>query len=88
MTQMGVAAVVHLYVFPSVPYKRGERCVRDVSVMTDYAALGAPPDPEEVQDCEKTPTVSLGRLDDRPKHPKLHQVRYIICIEVRFGSVY
>ncbi|GJR79809.1 LAZ1 homolog 1-like protein isoform X1 [Tanacetum coccineum] len=80
--QMGVAAVVHLYVFPAVPYKRGERCVRDVSVMTDYAALGAPPDPEEVRDCEKTPTVRLGRLDDRPKHPKLHQsVRDVV-----FGS--
>ncbi|PWA97327.1 transmembrane protein [Artemisia annua] len=80
--EMGVAAVVHLYVFPAVPYKRGERCVRDVSVMTDYAALGAPPDPEEVRDCEKTPTVRLGRLDDRPKHPKLHQsVRDVV-----FGS--
>lgn len=76
---MGVAAVVHLYVFPAVPYKRGERCVRDVSVMTDYASLGAPPDPEEVRDCEKTPRVCLGRHD---KRPKLHQsVRDVV-----FGS--
>ncbi|GJU12946.1 LAZ1 homolog 1-like protein isoform X1 [Tanacetum coccineum] len=70
--QTGVAAVVHLYVFPAVPYKCGERCVRDIFVMTDYAALGAPPDAEEVQDCEKTPTGRIGRLNDRPKHPKLH----------------
>ncbi|XP_071717613.1 protein LAZ1 homolog 1 [Rutidosis leptorrhynchoides] len=80
--EMGVAAVVHLYVFPAVPYKRGERCVRDVSVMTDYASLGAPPDPEEVRDCEKTPRVCLGHLDERPPRPKLHQsVRDVV-----FGS--
>lgn len=80
--EMGVAAVVHLYVFPAVPYKRGERCVRDVSVMTEYASLGAPPDPEEVRDCEKTPRVRLGRPDERPKRPKLHQsVRDVV-----FGS--
>ncbi|TQD85323.1 hypothetical protein C1H46_029122 [Malus baccata] len=47
---MGVAAVVHLYVFPAVPYKRGETCVRNVAVMTDCASLGAPPDPEEIVD--------------------------------------
>lgn len=80
--QMGVAAVVHLYVFPAGPYKRGERCVRDVSVMTDYASLGAPPDPEEVRDSERTPRLRLGLPDDRPKRPKLHQsVRDVV-----FGS--
>lgn len=68
--EMGVAAVVHLYVYPAVPYKRGERCVRDVSVMSDYASLGAPADPEEVRDCERTPRLCL---DERPKRPKLHQ---------------
>lgn len=80
--EMGVAAVVHLYVFPAGPYKRGERCVRDVSVMTDYASLGAPPDPEEVRDSERTPRLRLGLPDDRPKRPKLHQsVRDVV-----FGS--
>lgn len=80
--QMGVAAVVHLYVFPAAPYKRGERCVRDVSVMTDYASLGAPPDPEEVRDSERTPRLRLGLHDDIPKRPKLHQsVRDVV-----FGS--
>lgn len=64
---MGVAAVVHLYVFPAVPYKRGERCVRNVAVMTDYASLGAPPDPEEVQDCERTTRMRLDRHYEREK---------------------
>lgn len=65
--EMGIAAVVHLYVFPAVPYKRGERCVRNVAVMTDYASLGSPPDPEEVQDCERSTRVRLARHDDREK---------------------
>ena len=64
---MGVAAVVHLYVFPAVPYKRGERCVRNVAVMTDYASLGTPPDPEEVQDCERSTRMRLGRHYGREK---------------------
>ncbi|KAG5544199.1 hypothetical protein RHGRI_016822 [Rhododendron griersonianum] len=64
---MGVAAVVHLYVFPAVPYKRGERCVRNVAVMTDYASLGTPPDPEEVQDCERSTRISLARHAEREK---------------------
>ncbi|KAL8225605.1 hypothetical protein R6Q57_018162 [Mikania cordata] len=80
--QMSVAAVVHLYVFPAVPYKRGERCVRDVSVMTNYASLGVPPDPEEVRDCEKTPRLHLARHDNRPRRPRLHHsVRDVV-----FGS--
>ncbi|KAF8721074.1 hypothetical protein HU200_023490 [Digitaria exilis] len=45
--EMGVAAVVHLKVFPAKPYRRGERSVSNVAVMSDYASLGAP-DPEEV----------------------------------------
>ncbi|XP_058219846.1 protein LAZ1 homolog 1 isoform X4 [Rhododendron vialii] len=65
--EMGVAAVVHLYVFPAVPYKRGERCVRNVAVMTDYASLGTPPDPEEVQDCERSTRISLARHVEREK---------------------
>ncbi|KAG8389802.1 hypothetical protein BUALT_Bualt01G0016300 [Buddleja alternifolia] len=67
--EMGVAAVVHLYVFPAAPYKRGERGVKNVAVMTDYASLGTPPDPEEVQDCERY----TREHEDRKKRPKLHQ---------------
>ena len=62
---MGVAAVVHLYVFPAVPYQRGERCVRNVSVMADYASLDTPPDPEEVRDCERSTRIRLARHDER-----------------------
>ncbi|KAJ4874528.1 Protein LAZ1-like protein 1 [Raphanus sativus] len=62
--EMGVAAVVHLYVFPAAPYKRGERCVRNVAVMSDYASIDTPPDPEEVKDSERTTRIRYGRHDD------------------------
>ncbi|XP_010539693.1 PREDICTED: protein LAZ1 homolog 1 [Tarenaya hassleriana] len=62
--EMGIAAVVHLYVFPAAPYKRGERCVRNVAVMSDYASLGVPPDPEEVQDCERSTRMRYARYGD------------------------
>ncbi|XP_050213490.1 protein LAZ1 homolog 1 [Mercurialis annua] len=65
--EMGIAAVVHLYVFPAVPYKRGERCVRNVAVMADYASLGSPLDPEEVHDCESYSKIGLARHDEREK---------------------
>ncbi|KAH6789145.1 organic solute transporter ostalpha protein [Perilla frutescens var. frutescens] len=71
--EMGVAAVVHLYVFPAAPYKRGERCVRNVAVLADYASLGTPPDPDEVRDCERSTRVRFSRQEDRVQTPKLHQ---------------
>lgn len=64
---MGIAAVVHLYVFPAVPYKRGERCVRNVAVLADFASVEAPPDPEEVRDCERTPRMRMARHDEKEK---------------------
>lgn len=64
---MGIAAVVHLYVFPAVPYKHGERCVRNVAVMTDYASIGSPPDPEEVRDCERYSRMHLAWHEEREK---------------------
>ncbi|XP_017430650.1 protein LAZ1 homolog 1 isoform X2 [Vigna angularis] len=70
--EMGVAAVVHLYVFPAEPYKRGERCVRNVAVMTDYASLGSPPDPEEVRDCQRSTRTWLGAYE-REKPMKFTQ---------------
>ncbi|KAK6938302.1 Organic solute transporter subunit alpha/Transmembrane protein 184, partial [Dillenia turbinata] len=79
---MGIAAVVHLYVFPAQPYKRGERCVRNVTVMSDYASLGVPPDPDEVRDCEKRTRICLGRHDDREKRLNFPQS---VC-DVVFGS--
>ncbi|KAJ0799073.1 putative organic solute transporter subunit alpha/Transmembrane protein [Helianthus annuus] len=71
--EMAVAAVVHLYVFPAASYKRGERCVRNVSVMADYASLGTEPAPDEVRDCERTPKVRFGHHDDVAKRMRLHQ---------------
>ncbi|XAR62444.1 hypothetical protein NMG60_11017197 [Bertholletia excelsa] len=80
--EMGIAAVVHLYVFPAIPYKRGERCVRNVAVMTDYASLGSLPDPEEVQDCERSTRVSWAHHDEAEKHLNFPQsVRDVV-----FGS--
>ncbi|KAJ4966238.1 hypothetical protein NE237_018087 [Protea cynaroides] len=63
--EMGIAAVVHLYVFPAKPYERGERCVRNVAVMDNYASLGAPPDPDEVRDSERFTRMHLARNGDR-----------------------
>ncbi|XP_057952461.1 protein LAZ1 homolog 1 [Malania oleifera] len=80
--EMGVAAVVHLFVFPAIPYKRGERCVRNVSVMADYASLGAPPDPEEVRDSERRTRIRLARKDEMEKRFNFPQsVRDVV-----FGS--
>ncbi|RDX90433.1 Protein LAZ1-like 1, partial [Mucuna pruriens] len=77
--EMGVAAVVHLYVFPAVPYQRGERCVRNVAVMTDYASLGTPPDPAEVQDSERSTRMWLGRHYDTERRKKFtHNVRDVV----------
>ncbi|CAL0327451.1 unnamed protein product [Lupinus luteus] len=76
--EMGVAAVVHLYVFPAVPYKRGERCVRNVAVMADYASIGTSPDPLEVQDCERSTRMRVGRHDEREKHKFTHNVRDVV----------
>ncbi|XP_054788711.1 protein LAZ1 homolog 1 [Prosopis cineraria] len=76
--EMGIAAVVHLYVFPAVPYKRGERCVRNVAVMDDYASLGTLPDPEEIQDSERTTRTRLGRHDERERMKFTHSVRDVV----------
>lgn len=76
--EMGVSAVVHLYVFPAVPYKRGERCVRNVAVMADYASLGTPPDPEEVQDCERFTKMRLARQDERERLNFPQSVRDVV----------
>ncbi|CAL5203995.1 unnamed protein product [Lathyrus oleraceus] len=81
--EMGVAAVVHLYVFPAVPYKRGERCVRNAAVMADYASLGTPPDPAEVRDCERSTRVRFGRHDEKDKKPM--KFTHSVC-DVVLGS--
>ncbi|KAL6527505.1 hypothetical protein OROGR_016595 [Orobanche gracilis] len=80
--EMGIAAIVHLSVFPAAPYKRGERCVRNVAVMADYASLGTPPDPDEVNDSERSTRLRFSRHEERDQRPRLHQsVRDVV-----FGS--
>ncbi|OIV96780.1 hypothetical protein TanjilG_18093 [Lupinus angustifolius] len=61
-----------------VPYKRGERCVRNVAVMADYASIGTPPDPVEVQDCERSTRMWVGRHNEREKRKFTHNVRDVV----------
>ncbi|KAL0351587.1 UNVERIFIED_CONTAM: protein LAZ11 [Sesamum calycinum] len=75
----GCGCLIHLYVFPSAPQ---ERCVRNVSVMADYASLGSPPDPEEVQESEKYSRLCISQRGETETGPKLHQN---VC-DVVFGS--
>lgn len=65
--EMAVAALVHLKVFPAKPYMRGERCVRNVAVLDDYASLGSSPDPDEVQESARSSRMRFARNDDREK---------------------
>ncbi|KAK9110414.1 hypothetical protein Sjap_018474 [Stephania japonica] len=65
--EMGVAAVVHLYVFPAKPYIRGERCFNNVAVMDNYASLGIPPDPDEVRESARSSRTRVARCDDIEK---------------------
>ncbi|CAL5049731.1 unnamed protein product [Urochloa decumbens] len=64
--EMGVAAVVHLYVFPAKPYElMGDRFVGDVSVLGDYASVDCPLDPDEVKDSERPTKFRIPQPDDR-----------------------
>ncbi|VAH91121.1 unnamed protein product [Triticum turgidum subsp. durum] len=64
--EMGVAAVVHMKVFPAKPYRRGERSVYNAAVMSDYASLGAP-DPEEEQEIDNLTIMETSRPDSRDR---------------------
>ncbi|KAJ0976946.1 hypothetical protein J5N97_012420 [Dioscorea zingiberensis] len=80
--EMGIAAVVHLYVFPAKPYQRGERSISNFAVMTDYASLGAPPDPEEIRESARLWKMHVDRFGDREKRLSFPQsVRDVV-----FGS--
>lgn len=62
--EMGVAAIVHLYVFPARPYElMGDRCIGSVAVMADYASIDSPLDPEEVKDSERPTKMRLPQPD-------------------------
>jgi len=63
--EMGVASVVHLYVFPAKPYElMDDRFVGDVSVLGDYASVDCPLDPDEVKDSERPTKLRLPQPDD------------------------
>lgn len=62
--QMGIAAVVHLYVFPAKPYElMGDLFQGSVSVLGDYASVDCPLDPDEVRDSERPTKLRLPQPD-------------------------
>eukprot|EP00262_Sarcandra_glabra_P008083 TRINITY_DN21272_c0_g1_i4.p1 TRINITY_DN21272_c0_g1~~TRINITY_DN21272_c0_g1_i4.p1 ORF type:complete len:221 (-),score=35.91 TRINITY_DN21272_c0_g1_i4:279-941(-) len=62
--QMGIASIVHLYVFPAKPYKlMGDLYPGSVSVLGDYASVDCPLDPDEVRDSERPTKVRLPQPD-------------------------
>ncbi|GAB4838646.1 Protein laz1 [Ancistrocladus abbreviatus] len=62
--EMGIAAAVHLYVFPAKPYElMGERFHGTVSILGDYAAADSPFDPDEVRDSERPTKLRLPQPD-------------------------
>lgn len=62
--EMGIASMVHLYVYPAKPYKlMGERFQGTVSVLGDYVAADCPLDPDEVRDSERPTKLRLPQPD-------------------------
>lgn len=58
--QMGVAATVHIYVFPAKPYAlMGELFNGAVSVLGDYVSVDCPIDPDEIRDSERPTKIRL-----------------------------
>lgn len=62
--QMGIASIVHLYVFPAKPYEiMGDRFTGNVSILGDYASVDCPLDPDEVRDSERPTKLRLPQPD-------------------------
>ncbi|XP_038722733.1 protein LAZ1-like isoform X2 [Tripterygium wilfordii] len=62
--QMGVASIVHLYVYPAKPYEMmGDLFPGSVSVLGDYASVDCPLDPDEVRDSERPTKLRLPQPD-------------------------
>ncbi|XP_078161009.1 organic solute transporter ostalpha protein (DUF300) [Carex rostrata] len=58
--EMGVASIVHIYVFPSKPYElMDDRFLGDISVLGDYASVNCQVDPDEVRDSERPTKLRL-----------------------------
>ncbi|XP_038722740.1 protein LAZ1-like isoform X3 [Tripterygium wilfordii] len=62
--EMGVASIVHLYVYPAKPYEMmGDLFPGSVSVLGDYASVDCPLDPDEVRDSERPTKLRLPQPD-------------------------
>ncbi|WCJ40005.1 hypothetical protein M5689_020943 [Euphorbia peplus] len=62
--EMGIASVVHLYVFPAKPYElMGDHVHGSVAVLGDYASVDCPLDPDEVRDSERPTKLRLPQPD-------------------------
>ncbi|CAN6479136.1 unnamed protein product [Victoria cruziana] len=62
--EMGVASVIHLYVYPAKPYEMmGDRDSTSISVLGDYADIDCPLDPDEVKDSERPTKLRLPKPD-------------------------
>lgn len=61
---MGIASVVHLYVFPAKPYELlgKQYSPTNISVLGDYAASD-PVDPDEIKDISRPTKVRLPQLE-------------------------
>jgi hypothetical protein len=63
---MGIASIVHLYVFPSKPYEIiDDRFLGDVSVLGDYASVNCQVDPDEVRDSERPTKLRLPHPENQ-----------------------
>lgn len=63
--EMGLASIVHIYVFPAKPYElMGDRFPGSVSVLGDYASVDSPLDPEEVRDSERPTKLRIPQPPD------------------------
>lgn len=62
--EMGIASIVHLYVFPAEPYEAmGDLFPGTVSVLGDYVSADCPVDPDEVRDSERPTKVRIPQPD-------------------------
>ncbi|KAM0942114.1 putative organic solute transporter subunit alpha/Transmembrane protein [Dioscorea sansibarensis] len=62
--EMGIASIVHLYVFPAKPYAlMGDHFRGSVSVLGDYASVDCPPDFDEVRESERPTKLRLPQPD-------------------------
>ncbi|GER48192.1 hypothetical protein STAS_25345 [Striga asiatica] len=66
--EMGIAAAVHLYVFPAKPYEYiGDHFSGSVAVLGDYASVDCPLDPDEVRDSERPTKFRLPQPDTKAR---------------------